>query len=86
MSKVQPLDFLKETKKQIDAHIFDFLPSAHDHPEVHQFYQMMLDYPLRAASKGYAQQSVYSFVRHSAGTHGRLSIPLQHLSSCKTGH
>ena len=48
MSKVQPLDFLKETKKQIDAHIFDFLPSAHDHPEVHQFYQMMLDYPLRA--------------------------------------
>lgn len=44
----QPLDFLKETKKQIDAHIFDFLPSEHDHPEVHQFYQMMLDYPLRA--------------------------------------
>ena len=48
MSKVQPLEFLKETKKQIDAHIFDFLPSRHDHPEVHQFYQMMLDYPLRA--------------------------------------
>ena len=48
MSKVQPLEFLKETKKQIDAHIFDFLPSEHAHPEVHQFYQMMLDYPLRA--------------------------------------
>ena len=48
MSTVQPLDFLKETKKQIDAHIFDFLPSQHNHPEVHQFYQMMLDYPLRA--------------------------------------
>ena len=48
MSKVQPLAFLKETKKQIDAHIFDFLPSEHDRPEVHQFYQMMLDYPLRA--------------------------------------
>ena len=48
MSKVQPLEFLKETKKQIDAHIFDFLPSEHDRPEVHQFYQMMLDYPLRA--------------------------------------
>ena len=48
MSKVQPLEFLKETKKQIDAHIFDFLPSEHDHPEVHQFYQMMLDYPLRS--------------------------------------
>ena len=48
MSKVQPLEFLKETKQKIDAHIFDFLPSKHDHPEVHQFYQMMLDYPLRA--------------------------------------
>ena len=48
MSKVQPLEFLKETKKQVDAHIFGFLPSEHDHPEVHQFYQMMLDYPLRA--------------------------------------
>ena len=48
MSEVQPLDFLKETKKKIDAHIFDFLPSEHNHPEVHQFYQMMLDYPLRA--------------------------------------
>jgi geranylgeranyl diphosphate synthase type II len=48
MSTAQPLEFLKETKKQIDAHIFDFLPSEHDHPEVHQFYQMMLDYPLRA--------------------------------------
>ena len=48
MSTTQPLDFLKETKKQIDAHIFDFLPSQHNHPEVHQFYQMMLDYPLRA--------------------------------------
>ena len=48
MLKVQPLDFLKETKEQIDAHIFEFLPSAHDHPEVHQFYQMMLDYPLRS--------------------------------------
>lgn len=48
MSTAQPLDFLKETKKQIDAHIFGFLPSQHDHPEVHQFYQMMLDYPLRA--------------------------------------
>ena len=48
MSKVHPLEFLKETKKQIDTHIFDFLPSEHEHPEVHQFYQMMLDYPLRA--------------------------------------
>lgn len=48
MKKIQPLEFLKETKKQIDAHIFDFLPSEHEHPEVHQFYQMMLDYPLRA--------------------------------------
>ena len=48
MSKVQPLEFLKETKKQIDAHIFDFLPSGHEHPEVNQFYEMMLDYPLRA--------------------------------------
>ena len=48
MSKVRPLEFLKDTKKLIDAHIFDFLPSAHEHPEVHQFYQMMLDYPLRA--------------------------------------
>lgn len=48
MSKVEPLQFLKETKKKIDAHIFDFLPDKHDHPEVHQFYQMMLDYPLRA--------------------------------------
>ena len=48
MAKIQPLDFLKEIKGQIDAHIFDFLPSEHDHPEVHQFYQMMLDYPLRA--------------------------------------
>ena len=28
MKKIQPLDFLKETKKLIDAHIFDFLPSA----------------------------------------------------------
>ena len=48
MSKVQPLGFLKATKKQIDAHIFDFLPSEHERPEVHQFYEMMLDYPLRA--------------------------------------
>ena len=48
MSKVHPLEFLKETKKQIDTHIFDFLPSQHDNPEVHQFYEMMLDYPLRA--------------------------------------
>ena len=48
MSEIQPLEFLKETKKQIDTHIFDFLPSEHEHPEVHQFYQMMLDYPLRA--------------------------------------
>ena len=48
MSKARPLEFLKETKKQIDAHIFDFLPNKHDHLEVHQFYQMMLDYPLRA--------------------------------------
>ena len=48
MSKIQPLEFLKETKKEIDAHIFDFLPSEHERPEVHQFYEMMLDYPLRA--------------------------------------
>lgn len=48
MSTVHPLEFLKETKKQIDAHIFDFLPSEHDRPEVRQFYEMMLDYPLRA--------------------------------------
>ena len=48
MSKIQPLEFLKETKKQIDTHIFDFLPSGHDRPEVCQFYEMMLDYPLRA--------------------------------------
>lgn len=48
MSNTRPLEFLKETKKQIDAHIFDFLPSEHEHVEVHQFYQMMLDYPLRA--------------------------------------
>ncbi len=48
MSEIQPLEFLKKTKAQIDAHIFDFLPREHEHPEVHQFYEMMLDYPLRA--------------------------------------
>ena len=48
MSKIDPLQFLKETKEKIDPYIFDFLPRAHSHPEIRQLYKMMLDYPLRS--------------------------------------
>lgn len=48
MSTIAPLEFLKETKEKIDAYIFDFLPRTHLQAEVRQFYEMMLDYPLRS--------------------------------------
>ena len=41
--------YLSDIKNKVDACIFDFLPTAHEHPDVHQLYQMMLDYPRRAA-------------------------------------
>lgn len=41
--------YLSDVKSRIDACILDFLPTAHEHPDVHQLYQMMLDYPRRAA-------------------------------------
>ena len=41
--------YLSEIKSKVDACIFDFLPTDHEHPDVHQLYQMMLDYPRRAA-------------------------------------
>ena len=37
--------YLSEIKSKVDACIFDFLPTTHQHPDVHQLYQMMLDYP-----------------------------------------
>ncbi len=40
--------YLKEVKTRVDACIFDFLPTSHEQPDVHQLYQMMLDYPRRA--------------------------------------
>ncbi len=48
MSNVHPLEFLRATKEEIDAYIVDFLPGGHERPEIRQFYEMMLDYPLRA--------------------------------------
>lgn len=48
MSKIEPLEFLKETKTKIDSYIFDFLPTDHKQPEVRRFYKMMLDYPQRS--------------------------------------
>ena len=41
--------YLSDVKSRVDACIFDFLPTAHKHPDVHNLYQMMLDYPRRAA-------------------------------------
>ena len=41
--------YLSDVKSRVDACIFDFLPTTHKHPDVHQLYQMMLDYPRRAA-------------------------------------
>ena len=41
--------YLSGVKSRVDACIFDFLPTAHKHPDVHELYQMMLDYPRRAA-------------------------------------
>ncbi len=40
--------YLSDVKRRVDACLFDFLPTAHKHPDVHQLYQMMLDYPRRA--------------------------------------
>ncbi len=40
--------YLKEVKTRVDACIFDFLPTSHEHQDVHELYQMMLDYPQRA--------------------------------------
>ena len=48
MSKIDPLEFLKETKAKIDAYIFDFLPTDHKRAEVRRLYKMMLDYPQRS--------------------------------------
>lgn len=42
-------EYLSEVKRKVDTCIFDFLPTAHAHPDVHRLYQMMLDYPRRAA-------------------------------------
>ncbi len=41
-------EYLKEVKTRVDACIFDFLPDTHEHQDVHQLYQMMLDYPQRS--------------------------------------
>lgn len=40
--------YLKEVKNRVDTCIFDFLPNTNQHKEIHQLYQMMLDYPQRA--------------------------------------
>lgn len=40
--------YLNEVKEKVDACIFDFLPNTHEHKDIHQLYQMMLDYPRRA--------------------------------------
>ena len=40
--------YLKEVKTKVDTCIFDFLPTVHEHQDVHQLYQMMSDYPRRA--------------------------------------
>ncbi|MCZ6681209.1 MAG: polyprenyl synthetase family protein, partial [Candidatus Poribacteria bacterium] len=49
MSQTDPLsEFLKVTKAKIDTYIFDFLPRGHERSEVREFYEMMLDYPLRS--------------------------------------
>ena len=42
-------EYLSDVKNKVDACIFEFLPTDHEHPDVHQLYQMMLDYPRRAA-------------------------------------
>ena len=52
MSKVNSLgEFLKETKEEIDAYIFDFLPRAHERVEVRRLYEMMRDYPMRSGKR-----------------------------------
>jgi geranylgeranyl diphosphate synthase type II len=48
MSNTDPLQYLRETKAKVDPYIFNFLPKEHEHPEIQQCYEMMLDYPLRA--------------------------------------
>ena len=53
--------YLSDVKSRVDACIFDFLPTAHQHPDVHQLYQMMLDYPRRAA-KGLRARALYAYV------------------------
>lgn len=40
--------YLREVKTKVDTCIFDFLPTTHEHQDVHQLYQMMSDYPRRA--------------------------------------
>tara|TARA_B100000809_G_scaffold172066_1_gene169368 strand:+ start:7737 stop:8774 length:1038 start_codon:yes stop_codon:yes gene_type:complete len=44
-------EYLNETKKQIDAHIFNFLPTVHKNPEIDFFYRLMRDYPMRSGKR-----------------------------------
>ncbi len=48
-TKEHVAEYLSHVKSQVDTCIFDFLPATHEHPDVRQLYQMMLDYPQRAA-------------------------------------
>ena len=44
-------EYLNETKKQIDSHIRNFLPTVHKNPEIKFFYQLMRDYPMRSGKR-----------------------------------
>ena len=59
--------YLSDIKSKVDACIFDFLPTAHEHPDVHQLYQMMLDYPRRARERVCVLRSACLCVRRSVG-------------------
>jgi geranylgeranyl diphosphate synthase type II len=48
MGNLEITDLLKRIKEKVDRHIFDFLPSQHNIPEIDLLYQMMRDYPSRA--------------------------------------
>ena len=54
--------YLSDVKSRVDACILDFLPIAHEHPDVHQLYQMMLDYPRRTA-KGVTACALPAYMR-----------------------
>ena len=48
MENSSVFDLLKAFKADVDRHIFNFLPSKHEIPEIDLLYRMMRDYPSRA--------------------------------------